>query len=79
MLSIGAFFFFFFSASSLSSAERRFGIPNVLMASLTTEEIDADEEAADSAGVDKLLLVPLFVLKRLRYASYLGKLIHERQ
>lgn len=50
------FFLLFFSASSLSSAERLFGIPKVLIASLPTDEMDADEEAADRAGAERLLL-----------------------
>lgn len=58
MLSIGAFFFFFFSASSLSSADLRFGIPKVLIASVFTEDIEAEDEAAESAGVDRLLEDP---------------------
>lgn len=74
-LSIGPFFFFFLSASSLSSAERRFGIPNVLMASLPTDEMEADDDAADRAGVESVLLdepAPRPIPDR--YASYLGKL-----
>lgn len=55
-LSMVGFFLLFFSASSLSSAERLFGIPKVLIASLPTDEMDADEEAADRAGVERLLL-----------------------
>ena len=74
ILSIGVFFFFFFSASSLSSAERLLGIPNVLIASLFTEEIEADDEAAESAGVGRLLLDPVPKPKRFVYASYFGKL-----
>lgn len=49
-------FFFFFSASSLSSAERLFGIPKVLIASLPPDEIEAEDEAADKLGVGRLLL-----------------------
>lgn len=74
MLSVGAFFFFFFSAASLSSAERRFGIPYVLMASVYTEERDTEDDVADSAGVERLLEEFPFSPKRVRYSSYLGNL-----
>lgn len=55
-LSIVGFFFFFFSASSLSSAERLFGIPKVLIASLPTDEREAEDDAAERAGVERELL-----------------------
>lgn len=74
-LSVLVLFFFFFSASSLSSAERLFGIPNVLIASLPPDEMEAEDEAAERLGVERLLLVEAEPSPMPdRYASYAGNL-----
>jgi hypothetical protein len=74
-LSVVFLFFFFFSAAATSSADLLFGIPKVLTASGKRRLVDdkeADDEAADSDGVERLL--PVLVLKPPKYASSFGKL-----
>lgn len=79
-LSVLVFFFFFLSASSLSSAERLLGIPNVLIASLAPDDIEAEDEAAERLGVERLLLEAADLIPVLdRYASYAGNLQRRKE